>query len=112
MSAPRCPVPLVLEEARRVPDGMGGHVRHWHALGTVHAGMTAGAARAAPAGIGPQSRVVWRIRLRAARPGDPRRPVPGQRFRMETRSFAIDAVAEADAAGLWLDCHAREETQV
>ena len=59
--------------------------------------------------VGAESVVAWRITLRAARLGDPRRPRPGQRFRMGARVFPIEAVAEADGAGLWLDCVAREE---
>ena len=58
-------------------------------------------------GVGPGDPSL--ITLRAAREGDPRRPRPGQRFRMGARVFPIEAVAEADGAGLWLDCVAREE---
>lgn len=47
--------------------------------------------------------------MRGARDADPRRPRPEQRFRMGARVFRIEAVAEADPAGLWLDCIAKEE---
>lgn len=111
MSAPRLSVPLVLETARRLPDGMGGYRRQWQALGVVYAAMKAGAGAATEGETGPQSTVVWRITLRAAPEGDPRRPRPGQRLRMGARIFAIEAVAEADGPGLWLVCMAREEKQ-
>ena len=59
--------------------------------------------------VGAESVVPWRITVRGARDADPRRPRPEQRFRMGARVFRIEAVAEADPAGLWLDCIAKEE---
>ena len=59
--------------------------------------------------VGAESVVSWRITVRAAREGDPRRPRPEQRFRMGARLFRIEAVAESGSAGQWLDCIAREE---
>ena len=109
MSAPRMTVPLVLESPERVHDRMGGYRTVWRPLGVLYAAMRAGAGSERQTEVGAQSVVVWRITLRAARPGDPRRPRPDQRFRMGGRVFRIDAVAEADPAGLWLDCLAREE---
>jgi len=107
-SAPRTLHPLVLETPERVADGMGGYRMVWHKLGIVHARMRAGAGAERAGEAGAESVVVWRITLRAAREGDPRRPRPEQRFRTGSRVFRIDAVAEADAQGLWLDCLARE----
>lgn len=108
MSAPRMLHPLMLESPERVADGMGGYRMVWHSLGIVHARMRAGVGSERAGEVGAESVVRWRITLRAAREGDPRRPRPEQRFRMGSRVFRIDAVAEADAAGLWLDCLARE----
>ena len=109
MSAPRATVPLVLESPERVADGMGGYRMEWRALGILYAQMRAGTGAERPGEIGAESVVPWRITLRGARGRDPRRPRPEQRFRMGERVFRIEAVAEADAAGLWLVCLAREE---
>ena len=109
MSAPRLTVPLTLESPTRLPDGMGGYRMDWRPLGTVYAQMRAGSGAERQAEVGAASIVGWRITVRAAGEGDPRRPRPEQRFRMGTRVFRIEAVAEADPAGLWLDCRAIEE---
>lgn len=106
---PRLNIALVLEDARREGDGAGGYRTHWVALGVVYAAMQAarGAERAGE--VGPRSRVDWRITVRGAPPGDPRRPVAGQRLRLGARLFRIEAVAEADAAGRLLEIQAKEE---
>ncbi|MFC0340084.1 head-tail adaptor protein [Paracoccus niistensis] len=109
MSAPRATVPLVLERPERVADGMGGYRMEWRSLGILYAQMRAGSGAERQGEVGAESVVPWRITVRAARAGDPRRPGAGQRFRMGGRVFRIEAVAEADGAGLWLDCRAREE---
>ncbi len=50
-----------------------------------------------------------RIVVRAAPEGHPARPEPGQRLVEGARRYRILAVAETDAAGLYLTCFAREE---
>ena len=102
-------VPLILEGPDRVADGMGGYRMEWRRRGVLHARMQARAGTERQSEVGAASVVGWRITVRGAPEGDPRRPRPEQRFRMGTRIFRIDAVAEADPAGQWLDCHAREE---
>ena len=109
MRAPRLTVPLVLERAVRVEDWMGGHAVEWRRLGVLHAQMRAGSGAGRPGEVGPRNVVGWRITVRAARAGDPRRPQPGQRLRMGARLFRIEAVAEADPMGRWLNCIAIEE---
>lgn len=109
MSAPRLTVPLVLESPERMADGMGGYRMIWKPLGVLYGGMRAGSGSERQAEVGAESIVAWCITVRAAREGDPRRPRPEQRFRMGARVFRIEAVAEADPAGLWLNCIAREE---
>lgn len=111
MSVLRLNVPLVLETAARVADGLGGYAIRWTAEGTLFAAMKSGSGRAGLAEVGAESVVVWKIVIRGAPEGDPRRPRPGQRFRMGARVFQIDAVAEADRSGRWLVCTAREERQ-
>lgn len=100
---------LALEAPERSADGLGGFGTVWQHLGWIWARMDARSGRETATGVGPISVVQWRITLRAAPMGDPRRPRPGQRFRMGSRLFLIGAVAEGDARGLTLDCFAREE---
>lgn len=109
MTAPRPTIPLVLESPEREADQMGGYRMVWRPLGILYAQMRAGSGSERQGEIGAESVVSWRITVRAARGRDPRRPRPEQRFRMGERVFRIEAVAEADAAGLWLACLAREE---
>lgn len=109
MSVPRATIPLVLESPEREADQMGGYRMVWRPLGVLHAQMRAGIGAERQGEIGAESVVPWRITVRAARVGDPRRPRPTQRFRMGERVFRIEAVAEADPAGLWLNCLAKEE---
>jgi len=71
--------------------------------------MRAGSGAERQGEVGAESVVPWRITVRGARGRDPRRPRPEQRFRMGERVFRIEAVAEADGAGLWLVCLTREE---
>ena len=111
MSVPRLNVPLELEGSVRQDDGMGGYRTVWQRIGTLWAEMKAGMGQERGAEVGPESVVSWRITVRGARVGDPRRPAAGQRLRMGQRLFAIEAVAERDGQGLWLTCFAREEKQ-
>lgn len=111
MRAPR--VPLVLESPLRLPDGMGGFALAWQPAGRIWAAMRSGAGGEQAVGAGARSVVSWRITVRAAPVGDPRRPRPEQRLRMGAgagaRHFRIEAVAESDPAGRWLVCTATEE---
>ncbi len=111
MSAPKLNVRLDLEGSARQDDGMGGYRTVWRRIGTLWAEMKAGAGQERGAEVGPESVVSWRITVRGARAGDPRRPAAGQRLRMGRRLFAIEAVAERDPGGQWLTCFAREEDQ-
>lgn len=105
----RLNVPLVLETPERVADGMGGFRLVWHPLGQLWAGMRAGAGGERFAEVGAKSVVTWRITVRAARAGGPRRPRPEQRLRMGTRVFRIASVAEEGPEGRYLTCIATEE---
>lgn len=100
---------LVLENPARVPDGAGGFVETWTALGVHWAEVRPGKGRAAEGEGVALSRVPWRITVRAARPGSPARPVAGQRFREGGRLFRILSVAEADQGGNYLTCETDEE---
>lgn len=109
MSRYRLNRPMVLEEAQIVPDGAGGHGLEWQALGTLWAELRPGAARERRGEIAPEGQMLFRIFLRAAPQASPQRPRPDQRLREGARIFHILAVSEADAAGAFLVCHAREE---
>lgn len=103
-------VRLTLESPLRVDDGAGGYRVTWRRLGWLWGAMRAGTGRERGAQVGPESLVRWRIAVRGAAAGDLRRPVAGQRFRLGARLFRIEAVAERDPAGRWLNCFATEET--
>ncbi len=101
--------PLDLENPDRVADGMGGYRVAWRRLGTLWGALSAQPARSERGEVGAQARVRWKIVVPGARAGDPRRPHPGQRLVMGARVFAIEAVAEADAAGRDLVVWASEQ---
>lgn len=109
MSVPQLNRKLILEAPIRQPDGAGGFTVVWTALGTLWAEVTprSGTERAGIAA--PLSRARYRIVIRGAAPGLPRRPAPEQRFREGARLFHILAVTEADKAARYLACDAQEE---
>jgi head-tail adaptor len=100
---------LALETPDRMLDGLGGHSTTWRQLGWIWAEMVGRTGREQGTGAGMISVVQWRIVVRAAPVGDPRRPRPGQRLRHGNRLFLVEAVAESDASGRFLNCFAREE---
>lgn len=110
MTAPVLSRPLVLEARSQVSDGAGGYTDAWTALGTLWAEVAPRSGREARGTGLPVSRVLYRVTLRAARPGAPDRPRAGQRFRDGDRLFDILAVAEADRHGRYLACTCSEET--
>ncbi|PHP26769.1 head-tail adaptor protein [Limimaricola cinnabarinus] len=100
---------LVLEAPLRAPDGAGGFVQGWTALGTLWARVEARSGRDLD-GLGAAlSRVLLRITIRAAPQGSTMRPAPEQRLREGGRIYAIRAVRELDAEGRYLVCEAEEE---
>jgi Bacteriophage head-tail adaptor len=101
--------PMVLEEAGTTPDGAGGYTTSWAALGTLWCDLRAGSGSERRGLIAPEGRMLFRIFLRAAPQGSPQRPRPDQRLTEGNRVFTILAVSEADPAGAYLVCHAREE---
>lgn len=106
---PRYRTALVLETPERTPDGAGGHVTTWRALGTHFADLRPRTGREAGGPAGPVSISGLRILVRGCPPGSPARPVAGQRFRLGPRVFAILAVTEADPRGRSLAIAAQEE---
>ena len=109
MRCPRLTRRLRLQECQKLADGAGGFSESWQVLGTLWAELVAGSGKEHAAETGTTAQVPYRITLRAAPLGNPRRPKPGQRFAEAGRIFHIEAVAERDAAGRYLICFATEE---
>ncbi len=99
---------LVLEERVNTPDGKGGFVVSWVALGTLWGDVDARSGRETLVGARDVSRLRLRIVVRGAPQGSVRRPRPDQRFRDGARVYAILAVSEYDPGGRWLECWAEE----
>lgn len=100
---------MVLEARDDMPDGAGGLVVGWSALGTLWAAVLPGSGREAGDEGVTFGEVPCRIVVRGAPVGAASRPVAGQRLREGARVFRILAVTEADAEGRYLTCFAREE---
>lgn len=100
---------LVLEAQERLPDGAGGFHRGWQERGVLWAEVRPGTGREQGADFLTFATVPWRITVRAAPEGAPSRPRPGERFRDGGRVFRILAVAERDAAAVYLICFCHEE---
>lgn len=100
---------MVLEGPARTPDGAGGYSASWAVRGTLWAMLRPGNGRQVAGAGAALSRLPAEIVLRAAPPGAPSRPVPGDRLREGARVFSIRAVAEEDAAGRYLTCFVDEE---
>lgn len=109
MSAPRLTRRMVLEARSELPDGAGGFALSWVALGEVWAAVAPGTGREGGAEAVTLGEVAVRITLRGAPEGAASRPMAGQRLREGGRLFRILAVTEADPAGRYLTCFAREE---
>src|SRR5690606_41981121 len=100
---------VVLEGARRVPDGAGGDGWTWVAVGVLWGLIEAGEGREGAGEFVTLSSVAYQITVRAAPPGAPSRPKPEQRFREGARVFRITAVTEMEPDGRYLTCFAQEE---
>ncbi len=100
---------LVLEQSVRLSDGAGGFTQSWAPVGSLWAEIVPGAGGNSGGEEVTLSSVRYRITVRGAPEGSPRRPVPEQRFREGARVFLILAVTEHDPQGHHLTCFAREE---
>ena len=100
---------LTLEAPQRVPDGAGGYTETWLALGEVWAAVDPARGREAARDTLGLSTQRVQVTLRAAPPGRPSRPKPGQRFREGGRVLRILAVAQADAQARFLVCDTVQE---
>ena len=109
MTTPKLTRAVVLETPVAMPDGAGGQVITWTALGTLWAEIRAGSGRERLGELGPSGDVALRITLRAAPVGALARPRAGQRLREGGRVFRLLSVTEADPKGRYLTCTAQEE---
>lgn len=100
---------LVLEASARVADGAGGFGETWAPVGNLWAEVAPGAGRDTGGVEVTFATVPYRITVRGAPQGSPRRPLVEQRFRDGGRVFRILAVTERDRDGHYLMCFAREE---
>ncbi len=103
---------LVLEAPISVPDGAGGQIVSWTALGTLWGELRPRSGRESTGEAGPLSTASYRITVRAAPAGQSNRPEPGQRMVLGPRRFRILAVTEADERARYLNCLAEEEVAV
>lgn len=109
MSTPELNRALVLETPAQVSDGAGGFALSWSTVGSLWGEITAGSGND-PAGVEiTLATVPYKITIRGAPVGSPRRPEPKQRFRSGSRIYDILAVTERDPDGQYLICFAREE---
>lgn len=109
MTVPKLTRKLVLETPERVADGAGGYQTSWTVLGTLWASVRVASGRDGETAGLTTAQMAMRITVRAAPPGAPSRPRPGQRFREGERVYRVLAVAEADPGARYLVCFAREE---
>ncbi len=100
---------LTLEQSVVAPDGAGGFSTLWEAIGTHWAEIAPGTGRDVSGEETTLATVPYRITLRGAPVGSPRRPLAGQRLTHGARVFQVLAVTERDAVGQYLTCFAREE---
>jgi head-tail adaptor len=100
---------LRLEQSVDVPDGAGGFVKSWDAMGVIWGHVAARSGSGGPREFGASGRLSLIVTVRYAPQGRVDRPLPGQRFVDGTRSYAIEAVHEADTRGHYLKCYAEEE---
>lgn len=105
---PRLSRQLTLEAPERVADGGGGWAEGWTVVGQLWAEVKPVSAREPVIGERPSARVSHRIVVRNAPVGSPRRPAANQRFRSESRVFAIRGVAELEGGDAYLLCWAEE----
>lgn len=108
MTAPALTRRLTLERRVVEPDGGGGVVDRWEALGEVWAEVLPGGAVERFFGGAEASSVSHRIRMRWLPFGAPGRPMASQRLRDGARVYDIAGVTEADARNAFLLIWARE----
>ena len=100
---------LILERVETSPDGTGGFSQVWLPVATVWSKIMPGARNVAASNEFATSSVSYQIIVRGSEIGAEHRPISGQRFRDEIRTYEILAVTERDPGGAYLTCFARGE---
>lgn len=100
---------LVLETLQRSDDGAGGYIEFWQELGTLWGDVRPRSGRLTEGEAGALSVFGFQIKVRGAPVGQSSRPKAGQRFRLGTRVFRIEAVTEEEPKGTYLICKCEEE---
>lgn len=100
---------LVLEAMQRTGDGAGGFLEVWQELGTLWGNVRPRSGRLTEGEAGALSVFAFQIMVRGAPEGQSNRPKAGQRFRLGTRLFRIEAVTEYEPKGTHLICQCEEE---
>lgn len=100
---------LVLEKAEETPDGTGGFIQVWLPVTTLWAKVIPGTRNVGPSNEFALSSISYQIVVRGSEIGLLQRPISGQRFRDEIRTYEILAVTERDPGGAYLTCFARGE---
>lgn len=95
---------LVQETPAELPDGMGGVTRSFLAVDSLWGAVETRAA-AAEIADRPGAVLSHRVTVRA-----PATVQPGDRLRLGTRRFLVEAVSDPDGRGRFLTCDCREET--
>jgi len=107
--SPRLSTRLTLEERQASPDGAGGSIVTWVALGDIWGEVTVRSGRDSLVGDTTTSRTSYRIVMRHVPEGAPSRPRPDQRLRKGARVFRIVAVGEEAGDPRYLTCFCVEE---
>lgn len=109
MTVPQLNRSLTLLTPVQTPDDAGGLVTNWVSLGILWAELRPASNREASGPAGPVSRSAYKVTVRGAEIGSPRRPKPGQRFTIGSRAFDVETVVERDLDGRYLTCLCKEE---
>ncbi len=103
---------LILETVTRSDDGAGGFIETWTVLGTLWGAVSPRKGRYVTGYGGAVSQTGFEIVVRAAPVGHSNRPLPGQKLRMGTRVFLVQAVTEDEPSPMYLTCQVEEEVAV
>jgi len=96
---------MVLQQAVRTPDALGGQAESWQAVVTVWAHLAPASASPVRRADGEEAEITHRVVLRADA-----RIRTGMRLARDGRTFAIRAIRDLDETGRYLVCLTREET--
>lgn len=109
MTAPQTDRRVALEGRVSTPDGAGGFVAGWQKRGDLWAAFTPSQMGAGQEAGQPSAAPRYRVTLRGAPVGSPRRPLAGERLVEGMRVFDILSVGESPLGRGWLALLVEEE---